>query len=194
VTTSTLRTRNATPPLSSSTNARAFSFPSPLSPTPPKSLTSEKFMVSLPLEEDCIKIDENTGLDTADLEDDLEETESDAQMQPERLEYFGEEVCCNKSIFLFSSLIIIRRQKLPVNTTKSTSEHGPRLSTTLPTRVLDDAFHFMDRIFRLLPKKHTAVRAFAHDFSEAIFLRDRDDEAQVRAVLERKGINWDYVW
>ena len=32
-------------------------------------------------------------------------------------------------------------------------------SSTLPTRVLDDAFHFMDRIFRLLPKKHTAFRA-----------------------------------
>src|SRR5258707_5771052 len=51
----------------------------------------------------------------------------------------------------------------------------------------------MDRIFRLLPKKHTAFHAFAHDFSEAIFLRDRDDEAQVRAVLECKGINWDYA-
>jgi predicted mannosyl-3-phosphoglycerate phosphatase (HAD superfamily) len=51
----------------------------------------------------------------------------------------------------------------------------------------------MDRIFRLLPKKHTAFRAFAHDFSEAIFLRDRDDEARVQAVLESKGINWDYA-
>jgi hypothetical protein len=51
----------------------------------------------------------------------------------------------------------------------------------------------MDRIFRLLPKKHTAFRAFAHDFSEAIFLRDRDDETQVRAVLECKGISWDYA-
>ena len=31
------------------------------------------------------------------------------------------------------------------------------------------------------------------DFSEAIFLRDKDDESQVRVVLERKGINWDYA-
>lgn len=73
------------------------------------------------------------------------------------------------------------------------SKSSPSSSTTLPTRVLDDAFHFMDRIFRLLPKKHTAFRAFAHDFSEALFLRDRDDEAQVRVVLKGKGINWDYV-
>ena len=72
----------------------------------------------------------------------------------------------------------------------STSES---LSTKFPTRVLDDAFHFMDRIFCLLSKKHSAFRAFAHDFSEAIFVRDKDDEAQVRAVLERKGINWDYT-
>jgi len=181
VTTSTLRTRNATPPASSSTIARAFAFP--LSPTPSKSLTAtEKFTVSLPLEENCIAMDENVGLDAAGPEvDDLEDT--DSQMQ---LEYFGEEVCL--IILIFHSLILLEQLQ---NTTEFTSESS--LSTTLPTRVLDDAFHFMDRIFRLLPKKHTAFRAFAHDFSEAIFLRDSDDEAQVRAVLERKGINWDYT-
>jgi hypothetical protein len=58
VTTSTLRTRNADPPLSSSTIARAFAFP--LSPTPPT--TTDKFMVSLPLEENHIVMDENAGL------------------------------------------------------------------------------------------------------------------------------------
>jgi hypothetical protein len=87
VTTSTLRTRNAIPPLSSSepTIVQAFAFP--LSPTPPKSLTgSENFMVSHPLEENCISMDGNVGLDTAE-DDDL-----DSQMPPERLEYFGEEV------------------------------------------------------------------------------------------------------
>ena len=93
----------------------------------------------------------------------------------------------------FSFLLIIQLEQLQNTETNSdsTSEHS--LSTTLPTRVLDDAFHFMDRIFRLLSKKHTAFRAFAHDLSEAIFLRDGDDEAQVRAVLENKGINWDYA-
>lgn len=52
----------------------------------------------------------------------------------------------------------------------------------------------MDWIFCLLPKKHTAFCAFAHDFSEAIFLWDRDDEARVWAILEHKGINWNYAW
>ena len=65
--------------------------------------------------------------------------------------------------------------------------------TKKPTRVLDDAFHFMDRLLRLLPKIHSAFDSFSHDFSEAIFIRDKDDEARVRAVLDAKGINWDYA-
>ncbi len=137
VTTSTLRIRNADPPLSSSTIARAFAFP--LSPTLPKSLTTtDKFMVSLPLEENCIVIDENVGLDTSPEGDDLEDT--DSQMQPERLEYFGEEVC-NVCLIIQILIFLIQLEQLQ-NTTESTS--GSSLSTTLPTRVLDDAFHFMD--------------------------------------------------
>jgi len=92
VTTSTLRTRNANPPLSeSSTIARAFAFP--LSPTPMTSLTTatEMFTVSLPLEGCCVVMDENVGLDTSPEVNDLEDTDL-AHMQPERLEYFGEEV------------------------------------------------------------------------------------------------------
>ena len=49
--------------------------------------------------------------------------------------------------------------------------------TKKPTHVLDDAFHFMDRLLRLLPKIHSAFDSFSHDFSEAIFIRDKDDEA-----------------
>lgn len=64
---------------------------------------------------------------------------------------------------------------------------------SLPTRVLDDAFHFMDRILRLLSKKHSAFKSFAHDFSEAIFIRDQDDERRVRAVFEANGIDWEYA-
>lgn len=64
---------------------------------------------------------------------------------------------------------------------------------SLPTRVLDDAFHFMDRLLRLLSKKHSAHKAFSHDFSEAIFIRDRDDEKAVQEVLKKHGINWEYA-
>jgi hypothetical protein len=62
-----------------------------------------------------------------------------------------------------------------------------------PTRVLDDAFHFMDRLLRLLSKKHSAFKAFAHDFSEMIFIRDKSDEMAVRAVLEKHGVSWEYA-
>ncbi|KAJ7204383.1 hypothetical protein GGX14DRAFT_646836 [Mycena pura] len=64
---------------------------------------------------------------------------------------------------------------------------------TIPTRVLDDAFHFMDRLIRLLSKLHTAFKPFCAHFSETIFLRDKDDEAAVRAVLEKKGIDWEWA-
>jgi hypothetical protein len=62
-----------------------------------------------------------------------------------------------------------------------------------PTRVLDDAFHYMDRLLRLLSKKHSAFKAFAHDFGEAIFVCDRSEELAVRAVLEKHGVTWAYA-
>lgn len=51
----------------------------------------------------------------------------------------------------------------------------------------------MDRLLRLLSRKHSAFKAFAHDFSEAIFIRDKSDELAVRAVLEKNGISWEYA-
>lgn len=64
---------------------------------------------------------------------------------------------------------------------------------TMPTHVLDDPFHFMHRLLKLLPKSHSAFDAFSHDFSEAIFIRDKDDEAWVHAVLDAKAISWEYA-
>jgi hypothetical protein len=65
-------------------------------------------------------------------------------------------------------------------------------SEKLPSRVLDDVFHYMDRLLRLLSKKHSAFKAFAHDFSEAIFVRDHSDECAVRTVVEKNGGDWEY--
>ncbi|KAF9011526.1 hypothetical protein BDZ89DRAFT_1167480 [Hymenopellis radicata] len=65
--------------------------------------------------------------------------------------------------------------------------------SSLSSRVLDDAFHFMDRLLRILSKKHSVFKAFSHDFSEAIFIRDKDDEHAVRSVLEKNGVNWEYA-
>ncbi|KAJ6547247.1 hypothetical protein B0H19DRAFT_1266182 [Mycena capillaripes] len=66
-------------------------------------------------------------------------------------------------------------------------------SDPLVTRVLNDAYHFMDRLLRLLPKKHSAFKEFAHQFSETIFIRDQNDEQKVRDVLKEKGISRDYA-
>jgi hypothetical protein len=62
-----------------------------------------------------------------------------------------------------------------------------------PTHVLNDAFHYMDRPSRLLSKKHSVFKAFAHDFSETIFIRDKSGELAVRAVLEKHSIDWEYA-
>ncbi|KAJ7152120.1 hypothetical protein C8R46DRAFT_484877 [Mycena filopes] len=69
----------------------------------------------------------------------------------------------------------------------------PHTAEMLASRVLDDAYHFMDRLLRLISKKHPAYKEFAHSFSETIFVRDGEDEAKVREVLDKKGIRWDYA-
>ena len=58
----------------------------------------------------------------------------------------------------------------------------------MPSRVLDDALHFMDCLLRLLPKMHSAFDAFCADFSRAIFLQDKDDKSNVRRVLKAKEL------
>jgi hypothetical protein len=69
----------------------------------------------------------------------------------------------------------------------------PENSDSLASRVLDDADHFMNRLLRLLSKKHSIFKEFARQFSETTFIRDQEDEAKVRAVLEEKGIKWEYA-
>ncbi|KAJ7752173.1 hypothetical protein DFH07DRAFT_960610 [Mycena maculata] len=69
----------------------------------------------------------------------------------------------------------------------------PQTAETLASRVLDDAYHFMDRLLRLLSKKHPTYKEFAHLFSESIFIHDGGDEAKVREILKQKGIGWEYA-
>ncbi|KAJ3771035.1 hypothetical protein FB446DRAFT_789987 [Lentinula raphanica] len=65
--------------------------------------------------------------------------------------------------------------------------------SSLASRVYDDVFHFMDRLLRTLPKKHSAFKEFSYQFSETIFVRDEGDLKAVKSVLEKKKISWDYV-
>ncbi|KAJ7192005.1 hypothetical protein GGX14DRAFT_578453 [Mycena pura] len=66
-------------------------------------------------------------------------------------------------------------------------------NTNLASRVLDDAYHFIDRLLRLISKKHSAYKEFAHQLSKTIFIPDKGDEERVRKVLESKGISWEYA-
>ncbi len=51
----------------------------------------------------------------------------------------------------------------------------------------------MDHFLYLLSKKHFTFKAFSHDFSKAIFIRNKDDKAAVKVVLEKHRINWEYA-
>jgi hypothetical protein len=42
-------------------------------------------------------------------------------------------------------------------------------------------------------KKHSVFKDFAHQLSEAIFVRAQDDEDSVQAVIEKKGRKWSYM-
>jgi hypothetical protein len=44
----------------------------------------------------------------------------------------------------------------------------------------------MDCLLRLLSKKHSAFKEFAHQFSETLFIQDKDDEANVTSFRSKK--------
>lgn len=96
VTTSTLQTRNAIPPSSSSPIAQAFAFPLSPSQYSPESLTSNEFRVSLPEKNQShLNTPTNVDEDRIGLDPEVDDIENmDPQLH--ELEYFGEEVCCNK--------------------------------------------------------------------------------------------------
>ena len=54
------------------------------------------------------------------------------------------------------------------------------------SRVLQDAFHLMDRL--KLDAQHGSFGSFMRDFSEALFIEDQEDLEKVIHVLERKDL------
>ncbi|KAJ3836764.1 hypothetical protein F5878DRAFT_247355 [Lentinula raphanica] len=171
VTTSTLRTRSTAVNIVASGSANiaaAFADPIPLSIS--DELQNESF--SLSISPSGFGISEMAmDADQVDVEDtSLSDDDDDDDLLPE---------------FTVDSVTATK--------TSDPEETNTVDSSTLPSRVLDDAFHFMDRLNRQLPKKHTAFKAFTHDFSEAIFIRVKEDEDRVRDILQKKGIDWEYA-
>ncbi|KAJ7938082.1 hypothetical protein B0H13DRAFT_2261376 [Mycena leptocephala] len=195
VTTSQLLTRSETTPFSAG-SSRAFAVPAPPTPTIDEedfSLTHSTFSNSDIQFEHWLEESLNDG---SDDEDDDSSTDSEPEndtyghlafkVQPspsamEGIESFGTNLDENSSA---AALMEGIDQSFAL-------VNGLLQSETFPTRILDDAFHYMDRLLRLLSKKHSAFKAFAHDFSEAIFIRDKSDVLAVRAVLEKSGVGWD---
>ncbi|KAJ6557976.1 hypothetical protein B0H19DRAFT_1291330 [Mycena capillaripes] len=179
VPTSQLHSRGEIAPVVVNAVSRAFTVPAPPSSFDESiefTLTNSQDTNSIPLEFEHWSED---MMDDSDDSDNSSDKESDSE--PEEDPY-------SRLVYgLLNIPIDILMENL--NDTFSIL----RESEPFPSRVLDDAFHFMDRLLRLLLKKHSAFKAFAHDFSEAIFIRDKSDKAAVHAVLENYGVSWEYA-
>ncbi|KAJ7591861.1 hypothetical protein C8J56DRAFT_780924 [Mycena floridula] len=64
---------------------------------------------------------------------------------------------------------------------------------SLPTRVMDDHFHYIDRLLRKLSRRHSGYKPFARQFSRVLYVPDKSDQAAVKAVYSKKGISWEYA-
>ncbi|KAG6877503.1 hypothetical protein C0992_009828 [Termitomyces sp. T32_za158] len=79
-------------------------------------------------------------------------------------------------------------------TTTPNPLHQPEVSSDpLPSRIFDDLWHVQDRLLRLLPKGHSAFKAFASQFSQVLLVPDKSDIAAVMAVFEKRGFTWSYA-
>lgn len=58
-------------------------------------------------------------------------------------------------------------------------------ASTIPSRILADAFHEIDKVCRTISKKHTHHDAFARAFSSTLFVTDKNDCTRVEAYLQK---------
>lgn len=76
---------------------------------------------------------------------------------------------------------------------QSFSYHQPAESIRIPSRILADVFHEIDKVCRTISKKHTLHRRFSIAFSETVLIPDEDDKAAVTTVLTKMNITWDKI-
>ncbi|PPQ83063.1 hypothetical protein CVT25_005222 [Psilocybe cyanescens] len=83
------------------------------------------------------------------------------------------------------------------NVSESNIERGPdpferssgfiQLPTDiLPSHILADVFHEIDKVCRTISKKYTLSRKFATAFSDTLLVPDEDDKNAVSEILEKK--------
>ncbi|TDL21010.1 hypothetical protein BD410DRAFT_804659 [Rickenella mellea] len=71
----------------------------------------------------------------------------------------------------------------------STAYSQPQdLESPVPSRILADVWHIMDRILRLIPQSHSLRQEFSSAFSETILVPDREDKARMEAFLKKQNL------
>ncbi|KAJ7572428.1 hypothetical protein C8J56DRAFT_759951, partial [Mycena floridula] len=63
----------------------------------------------------------------------------------------------------------------------------------LATRISDDIFHFENRLTKLLPKSHSAFKAFSREFADTVLVYDAADKEAVEKSLQRRGLSWEWA-
>jgi hypothetical protein len=63
-------------------------------------------------------------------------------------------------------------------------------SDILPSHILADVFHEIDKVCRTISKKHTLCWKFATAFSDTLLVPDEDDKRAVSKILEKKNSNF----
>ena len=58
------------------------------------------------------------------------------------------------------------------------------------TRIFLDLFHFMDRLLRLLSKKHSLTKKFSRAFSDTMLVPCAEDRKKMEAFLKSKDKTW----
>ena len=66
-------------------------------------------------------------------------------------------------------------------------------SDILPSRILADVFHEIDKVCRTISKKHTLCRKFATAFSDTLLVPDENDKKVVSEILEKKGVSFNKI-
>ena len=69
----------------------------------------------------------------------------------------------------------------------------PSEITNIPSCILADVFHEMDKVGRTISKRHSLHHHFATAFSDTMLVPDKGDKQNVQAYLTKKGLNWDHV-
>jgi len=67
-------------------------------------------------------------------------------------------------------------------------------SKSLPSCILADVFHEMDKVGYTISKKHSLHRHLVVAFSDTMLVPDKKDKKLVEAYLKEKDVKWDYVW